>query len=462
MENNQRNSRKRLNSLILLVAFTAVMLIVSTYAWFSTQKNVTLNGLYGKVEVAEGLQISLDAEHWVNTINFNDFVQTTPGAWTVSPSATTTYLGDSSYTFQSPRGAEGGITNITPTDYVPVSTTGSGATNDGIGQSVLQMYNGTNTETVKLAVGERAVNKAADPSNEGTYIDTETNSLGYFAFDVFVMNTSKEEVKSDALLLDPSADVTGVNEDTGIQNTVRVAFALYENNNAAADFDPDDAVAGTDMTISGSNTLTADNIIAGTSTGKKIKDVAIWEPNANEHVSAIVSNLGKRITFSAADLDSYGLVPDAEEDAIYAWTNGKKLPTYALTSGSLSQNYTNIYNWGTTPATGLKKQYMLSTDAITTTVTTPEDGGEPVSTTVGTRSESVELLSIAEMEAPTGKEEDGTTTNDTYFDVMANQYQKMRIYVWIEGQDPDCINHASLGGGLTLNLGFSKEGTANT
>ena len=92
MENNQRNSRKRLNSLILLVAFTAVMLIVSTYAWFSTQRNVTLTGLKGKVNVAEGLQISLDAKHWVNTINFNDFVQTDPASWTVSSTSSTTHL----------------------------------------------------------------------------------------------------------------------------------------------------------------------------------------------------------------------------------------------------------------------------------------------------------------------------------------------------------------------------------
>ena len=46
-QKNQRNSRKRLNSLILLVAFTAVMLIVSTYAWFSAQRDVKLGGLIG-------------------------------------------------------------------------------------------------------------------------------------------------------------------------------------------------------------------------------------------------------------------------------------------------------------------------------------------------------------------------------------------------------------------------------
>ena len=48
---------------------------------------------------------------------------------------------------------------------------------------------------------------------------------------------------------------------------------------------------------------------------------------------------------------------------------------------------------------------------------------------------------------------------DSKFTIKANQYQKIRIYFWMEGQDPDCINEASLGGGLTLDIGFSKPGT---
>ena len=67
-----QEAKKRLNALILLVAFTAILLIVSTYAWFSTQKNVTLSGLHGKVNVAEGLQISLDALNWANEIDLSN------------------------------------------------------------------------------------------------------------------------------------------------------------------------------------------------------------------------------------------------------------------------------------------------------------------------------------------------------------------------------------------------------
>ena len=32
----------------------------------------------------------------------------------------------------------------------------------------------------------------------------------------------------------------------------------------------------------------------------------------------------------------------------------------------------------------------------------------------------------------------------------------MKMYVWLEGQDVDCINYASLGGNVTLNVGLSK------
>ena len=51
---------------------------------------------------------------------------------------------------------------------------------------------------------------------------------------------------------------------------------------------------------------------------------------------------------------------------------------------------------------------------------------------------------------------------DTTFTIKPNQYQKIRIYFWMEGQDPDCINAASLGGGLTLDIGISKPGTTTT
>ena len=440
-ENRQKNSKRRLNSLILLVAFTAIMLIVSTYAWFSSQKNVTLTGLQGQVNVAEGLQISLDAEHWVNTINFSDFDQSTEGAWTVSANSATTYL-RAGNTFQSPRGADGGITNTTPKELLPVSTTAYSATSDGIGQSAIKFYRGTNEETIRLM--------------NDTNVLTESGTAGFFAFDVFVMNTSSGTA-DDVIQLDPSADVRGDNEATGVQNTSRVAFALYDNINDYPD-EFSTTVAGKDMTVDGKPDLTPEVIVAGTSTGRKIKDVAIWEPNANKHSDTIVASRANTLKLESADNTAYGLTADTNTK-ISKFADGNKLPTYALTSLSLPSpvgdgktvHIADVYDWRTTTesittdAKGVKKQFTLATDAYEAAA----EGG------VTMRATPVNLVSTNKLEA-------NASAEDTTFTIKPSQYQKIRIYFWMEGQDPDCINSASLGGGLTLDIGFSKPGSTTT
>lgn len=425
MENNQRNSKRRLNSLILLVAFTAIMLIVSTYAWFSSQKNVTLKGLKGVVNVAEGLQISLDAEHWVNTINFDDFDQNDNTAWTVKSTSTTTYL-NSGETFQSPRGASGGITNVVPTELLPVSTTGYSSTNDGIGQSAVKFYSGTNTETIKLMGDTSAV--------------TENASAGYFAFDLFLMNTSAG-TEDDVLQLDPISDVKGDAEATGVQNTARVGFALYNN-------------AGSSMVIAGGEN--PDTIIAGTSTGKTIKDFAIWEPNANAHTATIVSSPANSLKLETAEhgkWTGFGLSAIDGSTGISKFSANTRIPTYALTSESITGatgdakdvHIKDVYDWRTTSsastaAKGVKKQFTLQTDAYT-------DASDST-----LRPAPVDLVSTAKLET-------SESASDKTFTIAAKQYQKIRVYVWMEGQDPDCINAASLGKGLTIDIGFSKPGS---
>ena len=39
---------------------------------------------------------------------------------------------------------------------------------------------------------------------------------------------------------------------------------------------------------------------------------------------------------------------------------------------------------------------------------------------------------------------------------------KVRMYMWIEGQDVDCIANASHGKGVNLVIGLEKQPTANT
>ena len=426
-ENKQKNSRRRLNSLILLVAFTAIMLIVSTYAWFSTQKNVSLSGLEGTVKVAEGLQISLDAKTWKNGIDFKDFTEQTfidayvPGATLEHP-----------YQYPDPAKSDGtkiAATNVLPDELLPVSTTGAGEDITGANSKTMAMYNGENINGNQLvSIAKMAEEKAS----------------GYYAIDLFLQNSSKSTVTVDPLQLQAGSTLTlksSTKNTTGLQNTVRVALVQYANSN--------------DEKVKVDSTPSAENIIAGT-TNTAIDSVAIWEPNANAHVQYIVDS-NNNVTWKKADVstgtplendDIFSAVTwasDAEKKIKFGLTS--QVPTYALTATALTTkeldkttdkipelddkfgSIKDIYNWGATASAGLAKQTTLQT------------------TTAGIDKDTLFVRTV------------NNTDGSSNFTIPGGQYVRMRMYIWLEGQDVDCTNYASLGGGIKIDFGFSKPGS---
>ena len=398
---------RTIRKLTLLVAFTAIMLIGSTYAWFSTQKNVTLGGIQGIVNVAEGLQISLDAKTWKNEIDFGDFTENADGdlvSSTYLPGATLQqpYITEYEADGTTPKTY---ATNVIPEELLRVSTTAS--INEGIGSDHIPMYWGENTDAIKLGNIQKM---------------NEEPESGYIAIDVFLQNTSAATKTVDLLQLETNSSISLLGgtekETTGLQNTVRVAMALYDNTNVKVN-----------------DTPTTEQIIAAT-TGQNIIDVAIWEPNANAHVQYVVDS-NNYITWNTTDAEAiYGT--GAAVNTKFGLTT--QMPTYGLTSGSTTATYTpagavsavtgiaDIYDWSDTGVAESKvaKQYTLQT------------------TTAGI-SEPTQLVSA----------KDGTTE----FSIAAGEYHKVRLYIWLEGQDVDCINYASLGGGIELDFGFSKGST---
>ena len=405
-ENVQRNSRKRLNALILLVAFTAILLIVATYAWFSTQRNVTLGGLTGVVNVAEGLQISLDAKNWSNEIDLSD-------------DAVENYL-DEGCTLENPYT---GRTNIIPEELLPASTTATGDAlnfedDDSTTWADIAMYRGENSSGNKLDTIIR-INDA----DAGTVPDQ-----GYYAIDFFLQNSSASTVTMDYLQLQPNSDVQleGTKYATGLQNTLRVAFAKFNEDTAKAS-----------QTVVQNTPTTAQILEALNWANSAIEDVAIWEPNASgaaqgspavnqyaAHVDYIVQNNNK-LTLSATDRGEFTL---ASGTSVFA--AAEAVPTYALTETSVGKDIADLYNWDTgAAANGLVRQYTLQT--TTEGVGTGVDNLDPV-----------QLVSSSD--------------GETEFTLAPGKYIKMRMYVWLEGQDVDCINYASLGGNITLDVGLSK------
>ena len=366
MGRSKKNKKKsEMNSMFFIILLALVIFIISTYAWFSTQRNVSITNLNGTVEVAEGLEISLDAENWSNGL----------------------VLGDEEGQLDIIDDAYEGNHNIKPTEMLPVSTLGLAGSN----RTDLLMLRGTLNNSIQL-------NNIQKMDEEETNSEMTTYP-GYFAFDVFLKNSSRQDDIDDVLQLnyDSSLEIMETeNSSTGLQNTARVAFAKY---------------AGTSDTMADAATILKET--AGIGVGGSpvyITDVAIWEPNSNDHVDYVVQNNNK-ITGAGASFNAT-----------------TQMDTYALTDSSEGQSIADIYKWDGTERL-LQKQNVLQT-----TKTSTED------------------YSIAEGVQNLVSTSDGSTE----FGIAPNKICRLRIYVWLEGQDVDCINYASHGGGVTVNIGLVK------
>ncbi len=378
---DREKTKSEMNAMFFIILIALVMFIISTYAWFSTQKNVSITNLTGTVEVAEGLEISLDGDKWSNGI----------------------VLGDGDGELNIIDDAYSGHHNISPSEMLPVSTLGL-ATG---GQTDLKMLRGKIEDSKKLSEIQSMVETETQPS-KSTY-------PGYFAFDVFLKNSSKVDGADDVLQLnyDSSLEILEAEKSsTGLQNTARVAFAKYN---------------GTSEVMADQATILKETAGIGVSAATpNITDVAIWEPNASDHVDYIVQNNNK-ITWSEPEKTAY-------ETKVLDSTGRKgfdvntKMPTYALKESSIGNTIPDIYKWDGSESNVQKQKTLQTTKKSDSDYTIKEGVQNLVSTS------------------------DGSTT----FGIAANKICRLRIYLWLEGQDVDCINYASHGGGIKVNIGLVK------
>lgn len=239
--------------------------------------------------------------------------------------------------------------NIIPTEMLPVSTNGK----DGIDKTDITMYRGINTEGIKLGTVEATSAEVTDPK--------DNKYPGYYAIDIFIKNSSKmreldsnnpndkytDEDYYDVLQLNEDSLVTikaGGSDTSGLQNTVRVALALY---NATED----GSVASTKIGA------TQEQILSATTGTATIKDVAIWEPNSSNHVAQIVAN-NNRIIWNP--LERAGYIADQINGK---FTETEKVPTYTLkkeaTAITGANQIENIYDWSGKNSAYLEKQVTL-------------------------------------------------------------------------------------------------------
>ena len=337
MARRSRKSKRRMNSMFLSLLLTAILLIMSTYAWFTANRQVSIDTITAKVSAAEGLQISLDGEKWNTSITVNAEKLAAAGQVLATEQGT----GKLSW----------------PNDLEPVSTIGEVSSADVIFQKG-KYTSGKDLESI---------------TNSPLY------NLDYIAFDVYLKNSSSQD-PGDPLQLDKDSSVIigDGTEGTGLEYSPRVGFLLYDQ---TANFTDD--VTTTIKTL--------------TSTSATSSKFSIWEPNAKGHIDEVVTN-NEEVTANTAN------------------------STYGLTAASTSA----------TKVTGI----------VTTTAAV--EGKSALQTTMQTTDEAL------------GEAMNLTDTNGANLVLTKNKIMKMRVYIWLEGQDPDCIDTASTGVSFDTTIKFCK------
>lgn len=319
--------KKNLKSSLLVLLLIAILLIASTYAWFTANRTVTISSLEVNVQATNGLQISTDAEDWKAIITSDDILT----------------------------GAYDGNTNKIPVSMEPVSTDGT-----VVGGNMNMFY------------GVMA------PGEDGRYAltatqETDSTTERYIVFDIFL---KADEAMDLTLTNESSVTTKATSTDKGLQNAARVAF-INE---------------GTVDTTSGAAAATV--LAGGTSFSVGDRKTVIWEPNAGSHTAEAVANnpYGSDAVITVGDsgapVQYYGVKAEID-DAIDRTT---------INSGDDDTHFDLI------------------------------DGAGLTSTNKGA-SETANFIHI----------DKGIT--------------KIRVYMWVEGQDVDCDNSAS-GTDIVFNVQF--------
>lgn len=383
MEKQDKKHVRRVRNLIIIFVLTAIIISISTYAWFIGMRTVNVSSFDVEISSTESLLLSLDGDRWSPTVDI---------------SADT--FNDPEIVYEGHSNSWGGA------GLVPVSTIG--AMDSGSSRMIL-------------------FEKASLTSSPGGYRlmasrveNNEDKELGgYVAFDLFIRNfTGRQYIKEldvlaeEAIYLTTDSAVTvstsGV-ENTGIENSVRVAFAqIGRVEGILGDSDEEDDIAK----ITGITCTSNDDVTGICRTAK------IWEPNDRDHVKNAISwydkSCKKRIAEVITSVESY-------EENCNPVIDGIAYPTYAISDEISAEENVDIYDgpaYNTYENTEKLVSYPYFTDSMK----------------LKTGTERIEFMTLA-----------------------PNSITKVRIYIYLEGQDIDNYDFASIGKSIAVKFGFTKQ-----
>ena len=403
MKRNKKHEN-RVKKLIVACGLCAIILTVSTYAWFIGMKTVNVSAFDVKIAAIDGLDLSLTGganDDWGPEVTINE----------------TNYNNLDGYT-------TGNTNSWGGTGLIPMSSVGViNATSSRL--TMFEKGSFTATPGGYRIMASEVLN--TDPS--------EPEANGYVAFDLFIRNKSGNKYyptvnkdNEEAIYLTPESTVkvaaSGNNEqNSGIENSVRVAFAQIGRVEISDDTSLE-TIQGIDCgaTKEGVLGICADRV------------AQIWEPNDTKHVKNAINWYDTSCKKRTGDgLDAYsgdcGTVVD-----------GTAVPTYAVSGEILDTHKVDAYDGaefngyaGTT--------IVLSENEDTKNIMTKAAAGK--------------LLKYPYF-TDTMKHLEGTA-RPTFMTLAPKSITKVRVYVYLEGQDIDNYDFASLGKKISVAFGFTKE-----
>ena len=386
MKKRNKKHEKRMKKLVVGCGLCAILLTVSTYAWFIGMKTVNVSSFDVEIAAIDSLLLSIDGEEWLDKVTINKDNYT---------------LENTNYTDNTNSWGGKGL--------IPMSTVGK---IDEESSRLIMYEKGSFTATPG---GYRVM--ASQVENDG-----ENEIDGYVAFDLFIKNLSGNEYYSElnklneeAIYLTTDSKVTVANggiKNTGIENSVRVAFAQIGR--VVATEDDVDIITGISCTPDANVTSICTD-----------RDAQIWEPNDTKHVQNAINwydtSCKKRSAADLTDTKSYSGKCNTIE-------NGYGYKTYAVSGVIGYADQVDVYDGADYNGYG---------------------GSEATTATPG------KLMAFPYF-TDTMKNWEGTK-RPTFITLAPNSITKVRVYIYLEGQDVDNYDFASLGKKISVAFGFTKE-----
>ena len=220
----------------------------------------------------------------------------------------------------------------------------------------------------------------------------------YLAFDMYLRNLSRLTQGGDPLQLNTGSVVTAAADNTGLEYSVRVGFVKYGETVSIHEGDDADKTIG-------------EKIRAIKPTGEET--VAIWEPNSKFHIPFVVAN----------------------DDRINEKIEAVETRAIAVTAD------------GTLP-TSIEDITDPEETALQTIHTNKPVQPETAQDVIDKNYASTEILNLVQVDG------------ETPMTLQPNTISKVRCYIWLEGQDPDCIDLSSTGQEVVATIRLIKPKAA--